>query len=437
MHARQRERSRTLTALAIGVTLMLVSVLGVWGAHVNAQAASGNFSGSASTDLVHIEAVDVPESLKLAEVSIAPAMAEMSSAEMSSEGLEDKGNSVARAANLDFEALNGSIDETLLVEASHEALDETEGPVEEALGEVPADPVLNASLAKASALARWVADGCVPIGTPIATSTSELLDAKLITGTPAGESVVALHNSVGGTVFSKATTEFVSIEGSANRGVRSVAQTQLTGVTFFENTPNEFTVNVIAPPVVEAVATGMPGGAEVTYDQPVLQVIDANGEVIGELNGKDANQEIDASPVAKLRIGYLDSSASEDGTKAEGRAVLFEAIIFDDPEQVDPLASLSIAAGEVAASVPAGGVDCDSTTPVLDSEIDDGVAVAGNEIAAPISDASAAADQEVAVGEGSSNLPATGAPIAGLVAAGLAMLAVGEFLRRRSRSGTA
>jgi hypothetical protein len=382
------------------------------------------YSGFAGTDIVHVHAVNIPDQLEVAEVAVAPA-----SAEANTEGVEGGGNALAKATNVDAEALNESIDERLLVDVEHRAPSDEEGPVEDTLAEIPADPLLNATLAKVSAHSRWVDDGCVPVGTHISEATTQLADLNVITGTPAGDALAALHNDEGGTVFSKTTTGFVDVDGEEGKGIASKALTQLTAVRLFEGSESEITVNVLAPPVVEAVATGQPGGAKVTYSEPVLQVVDAAGEVMGELNASEANQEIDATPLLKIRIGHLVSEVADDGTKAEGQAVLFEVIVLSSPDQIEPLARLTIAGGEAKASVPSGGVDCSGDGGP------DGEALADfdTEPAGAPNDTEVDAAAEVPVGDSGGSLPTSGAYIGGLAAVAAGLIGVGEYMRRRSK----
>jgi hypothetical protein len=338
-----------LRSLAV---VMAAGVAMLWAPMGGAQTSA--YSGSANTDLVHVQALNIPGTFQLAEAAVAPSLAEMNSA-----GVEGGGNSHSRAANLDVDLLSGAIPLTgLLVEADHRAPGSEPGPVEETLLEVPADPLLNARVAHAMAHSRWVAGGCVPVGTPIATSKSEVADVNVLTGTPAGDALLALDNAQGGTVFSNTRTEHVAVPGQTGLGVKSTANTQLTAIRLFKGTPNELTINVLAPPVVEAVATGKPGGAKVTYSEPILQVVDANGDILGELNAASADFELDLSPLAILRLGRLTKSEKSDGTEAKGRAVLLEVILLNAPGQIEPGARLTVAGGDVSAKVPSGGVNC-------------------------------------------------------------------------------
>jgi uncharacterized repeat protein (TIGR01451 family) len=351
-------------ARAIGLAFG-VAALGVWAPGGADAQSGGTYSGSASTDLVHVHALNIPDTFELAEASVAPSKAEMSSA-----GVEGGGNAHAFATNVNAQALSEAIDLNLVVEADHRAPGEP-GPVQNTLLELPADPLLNAMVARATAHSRWVNGGCVPVGTPISTATSELADANVITNTPLGTALAAIDNAQGDTVFSRSTTELVDVAGQSGKGVKSRALTQLTGITLFKGTPNALTVNVLAPPVIEAIATGKPGGASVKYSEPILQIVDANGEILGQLNAAAANLEIDVSPLVTLRLGHLTSKVAKDGTSAEGRAVLLEVIVLNAEGATEPLAQLSIAGGVASAKAPSGGVDCSGAGGDVDTT-DDG-----------------------------------------------------------------
>jgi uncharacterized repeat protein (TIGR01451 family) len=333
------------------MTVGLAALLVPHGAGVQA---ATPYSGSANTDLVHANVLNIPDTVQLAEASVAPAVAEMSSA-----GVAGGGNAHSRATNVDVDVLSGTLPLTgLVVESDHRAPSGTPGPVENTLLDVPLDPLLNATVARATAHSRWNAGGCVPVGTPISYAKSELADANVLTDTPLGTALAAIDNSQGDTVFSESTTELTNVAGQSGKGVKSTALTQLTGITLFKGTANQLTINVLAPPVVEATATGKPGGAKVTYSEPILQIVDAEGEVLGELNAADLAFELDLSPVAILKLGTLDSTVKADGTEASGSAVLLEVTVLDVPGSIEPLARVTIAGGEASAKAPSGGVDC-------------------------------------------------------------------------------
>jgi hypothetical protein len=47
---------------------------------------------------------------------------------------------------------------------------------------------------------------------------------------------------------------------------------ELSSIILFKGTANQLDIDVVAPPVVTATATGVRGGASVTYDEPILTV---------------------------------------------------------------------------------------------------------------------------------------------------------------------
>src|SRR5262249_18194220 len=133
--------------------------------------------------------------------------------------------------------------------------------------------------------------------------------------------------------------------------------TQLTGITLFKGMPNAITINVLAPPVVTAEASGKNGGAKVTYSEPILQVVQG-GMVVGELNAATGNTTLDLSPLAPLALGTLTSHVASDGTSATGSADLLDVNVLTAPLPIDPGLRIAIAAGSVSAKVPSGGIDC-------------------------------------------------------------------------------
>jgi uncharacterized repeat protein (TIGR01451 family) len=344
---------RGRTGLRVFALALALGIAGLWIPQQSASAAYGPFGGTASSDIVHVHALNLPDALELAEAAIAPARVDMNSA-----GVPGGGNSHARALNVEADLLSEAIPLDLVVDAEDRAPPPPAGPIVEELLDVPADPLLNATVAKATADAKWTTGGCVAPGTPISYAKSELADAQVLTGTPLGDSLLSVHNSEGDTVYTESQTEMINVSGTSNKGVKSTTTTQITAIRLFEGTANQLTINVVAPPVVTATATGKPGGAKVEYSEPVLQVLDADDMVIGELNASDINLEIPGQPLLTLRLGTLTSTIKSDGTEASGRAVLLEVILLNPVPTLDPLLRLTVAGGDVSAKVPSGGVDC-------------------------------------------------------------------------------
>lgn len=237
---KRSSRTRGMRALALWMTVGL----GMLFVPLGARAQGTDYSGSANTDLVHANVLNIPDTIQLAEASVAPSVAEMSSA-----GVDGGGNSRSRATNVDVDVLSGTLPLTgLVVESEHRAPPGTGGPVVNTLLDLPIDPLLNATLARTTAHSRWAAGGCVPVGTPVSYAKSELADANVLTDTPLGTALASINNAQGDTVFSESQTELVDVAGQSGKGVRSTALTQLTAITLFKGSANQLTVNVLALP---------------------------------------------------------------------------------------------------------------------------------------------------------------------------------------------
>jgi uncharacterized repeat protein (TIGR01451 family) len=321
---------------------------------------AGGYGGYANGNIVAVTAVNIPGTLQAANVAVAPASTGVSST--GGIAAAPGKNSYARAANLDASLLNGNIPlNNLIVEAKQTAPPDNPTGVSKTLLSVPADPLLNATVADASANARWLGAQCVPVGTDIAKSTSSVATANVLPNSPITVSVV---NAAGGPVTSNSAIGLVDVVGSANKGMAATQTDQITGVVLFKGTANELTINVLAPPQIVAVATGQPTGSKVTYTEPILQVLQGK-TVLGTLDAKSANTSITIPGLVTLSLGKLTSSVAKDGTSASGSASLLDVAIGIAPLPLN-VATLSIAPSEVLAKVPTGGVFCPPNTNPLE-----------------------------------------------------------------------
>ncbi len=337
-----------------------------------AAAAPGPYGGSASADLIHVTALDVPNTFTLADLAVAPARSQVLSTGIGG----GAPRSSARATNLDVGLLQPAIPSLpgLLVDVSQTAPPDNAQPAAQTLVPLPLDPIANIGVGTASARARWVSDTeCVPPGTPIATSRSSLADVKVLTlgtslpGGSAGTSLLSLVNGAGGTVFTDTATSLFDT-GGGTAGLRSTATTQVTGVVLFAGTANQVTINVLAPPTVTAEASGQPGGAKVTYTAPVLQVTVPGGQTF-TLDAATANQTLDIPALLHLELGTLTKTEAADGTSASGQADLLRITLLTNPLPLTA-ADISIAAGSVSAQVPSGGISCDNSNPLRETHKD-------------------------------------------------------------------
>ncbi len=143
-------------------------------------------------------------------------------------------------------------------------------------GLIDLGPVAMAEVASATAHARWAGAGqCIPPGTPIATSTSTLADASILTGVgePFGSALLSIDNSNGGASYSKSSVGLVDVANQTNKGLKSEVIDQVDGIVLFKGSENELTLNVVAPPTLTAVATGTAATSTVEYSEPIIQII--------------------------------------------------------------------------------------------------------------------------------------------------------------------
>ncbi len=332
------------------------------------QAATGPYGGEASGDLVHVQAANtIPAAPGLADAHVAPSTALVQSNGLAAGPHNAAGKrSAARAANADVTAIGGAIPlEDLIVEAKQEAPPTNAAPVVESLtGPIDLSPVATLEAAKASAHAKWGATDttCLSTTSPISTATSTVLDASVVTaGAPIGDALLSVVNGNGGAAFTNSSVGLVDVAGQSNKGLKSEQLTQLTGVVLFKGSPNEVTLNVSAPPTIQATATGTAGTSTVTYNTPTVQIIQG-GAVTDVLNVSNpgATVEIPPGPAAafllQLTLGELENVVKTN-TEASGNTALLHLDLVDITDTAT-IATVEIAPMKVKATVPAGGVEC-------------------------------------------------------------------------------
>jgi uncharacterized repeat protein (TIGR01451 family) len=175
---------------------------------------------------------------------------------------------------------------------------------------------------------------------------------------------VSVVNNAGGPVTSDSEVGLTNIPNQVNKGVISSQVDQITGILLFKGTPNEITINVLAPPQITATAGGTPGTAKVTYTEPVLQVKQGN-TVLGTLDAATANTSLTIPALATLSLGTLTKTVKADGTSASGTADLLLVQIGVSPLPLN-VATVAIAPATVSAVAPAGGVFCPPPSNPLD-----------------------------------------------------------------------
>ncbi|MDP1792953.1 MAG: hypothetical protein Q8K63_02350 [Acidimicrobiales bacterium] len=332
---------------------------------------------------MHVNALNtIPALPGLADVHLAPSAANVNSAGLAAPNAGKR--SQARAANVDAPLIGGALDLSgLIVEAEQTAPPTNAAPTSASLtGPVDLAPLASLEAATAAAHARWGSSDttCIAPGTPISTARSTVLDAGLLgpLPLPTGDALISVNNANGGVSFTNSSVGLVDVAGQTNKGLKSEVLTQVDGVVLFKGSENELTLNILAPPTMQATATGTAATSTVTYNQPVVEIIQG-GDVIEVLNATDANVDLQLPPgptplmVLRLQLGTLQDVVKT-ATQASGTATLLGLTLLDITETVT-LARVEIAPMTVKATVPAGGVTCppgplsnlqvDSSTPTV------------------------------------------------------------------------
>ncbi len=358
--------------MLLTVVMLLAAIAGLVGAGAGTAAAttltstSGTsstsstpaYAGSASAQLLNVNALDVPGLFDAANLAVAP-----SSVAVSSTGtLPNGATSTASASNMSLNLLSGLLSlNNLIVGASQSAPPDNATATTKSLLSIPQNPILDGSIASASAHARSVsAIGCPTVDSPIATASDSIAQASAVNGfLPGVGSLISLNP----TVSSNSQVELTAGSSSTSDGLRSTASSQLTSVTLFGGSIFQITVGVVAAPTLTVAATGRAGGATVQFNAPVLSVKGFWGNTLGILDA--ANPSLDLPfGVGTISIGAItNQSTSADGTQASASASLFTLRIGGPGTWVPiaTVASVSISPLQASATVPSGGIDCSGT----------------------------------------------------------------------------
>lgn len=292
--------------------------------------------------------------------------------------------SSAEGANLDASLL-GAIDlSEVLVDVSQTAPPDNADPVEDTLIPVPIAPVVEAGVSTARAHARWPGDGvCLAPGAPISTGYNETAGATVLEIPDVGSVATVDDEADTGVTGTQSQVTTAEVPGEQGRALVSTSETRVDQVTLFAGTPLELSIGVAASPTLTAVATGQPGGATVTYNDPLVTIeapedgvfegLEPVGGVLDEtVNGVLADllpgllgaldPLLEGVVNIELAVGEqtLETATNPDGTGAAGTVSLVRLSIEVLPVLGDPLldVSVDIAPMEAFAAVPVGGINC-------------------------------------------------------------------------------
>ena len=181
---------------------------------------------------------------------------------------------------------------------------------------VDASPLLDLDAVRTSAEARWVSDvECVAADTPMSRSDQSLADLAVLM-LEEGQSVVELDTGdEDGAVDTEAETSLVPAGAPGFRAVQARTTTAVTSANVLNNLAGDgsaIQADVVQSPDYTVQATGLPGGATVTGEQPVVNV--AIGDSLITL---DERNETGEAAITDLVLGDLVDFGSDPSLLAD------------------------------------------------------------------------------------------------------------------------
>lgn len=403
-------RPRRKAVVSLGIAVVLLGTVLQRGAVAQTPVPIGDadFSGYATGTNVHADA------LAAAGVDVVDAEVAFSGAAVDSVGLDtlianemgqtvvpkkDDKSAYARGTGLEAGLGVADPDPNQIVLAGFAEQDAPPNKPDVAVEEiaVDGDPLAFASVAKGLAHALWNQvggqDACV-LGDDISRGTGQAADVELVDaggddGDTLDSPVISLDQAddTEDVVESNSRTKLIP-NGKGGFGLMTEVRMSTLPISLAQagpNGPSALTIELAGEWVLRATATGLPGGAKITYAPdgsqpnatPVLNVL-LDGVSQGSLLLQDllgqTGLEIPIPGLAEIVIGEDpraiggDASSqpteSSNGTLASG-AVDIARIILADGD----LGDIRVGHMEVRAQVPVGGIQCEiPTTKTVDPE---------------------------------------------------------------------
>jgi len=181
---------------------------------------------------------------------------------------------------------------------------------------VDAAPLLDLEAIRTSAEAHWVSDvECVAADTPMSRSDQSLADLAVLMP-QAGQSVVELDtDDEDGAVDTEAETSLVPAGAPGFRAVQARPTPAVTSANVLNNLAGQgsaIQADVVQSPDYTVQATGLPGGASVSGEQPVVNV--AIGDSLITL---DQRNETGEATITDLVLGDLVDFGSDPSLLAD------------------------------------------------------------------------------------------------------------------------
>lgn len=397
------------TALLAGLSLLL-AMAAVTPASAQVPVSEAEFDAYATGAAIHAEGLEQPTLQDPTSFRVVDSEVAFSGATVDSTGLNgakyneygalvqpEKGtsNSYGRGYGLDVAITSeGGTDDPLLRFAglAEATAPPTEGPVINEIGPVDADPLAYASVLRGGAYAAWEEpDPCI-IGRNFSSGLGYAAETELVDQDGAADETASLEQPVLSTgAGDEAAVRSLSrnyLDGQVNaqgepagNALALVAETrqEIAPVTFFEGTPNQFTIEVL-PVALRAHAGGTAessflhyGPADESPNTPVVRITtvdDQGNEVVeGEFTTQqvfgDEGLIIEALPLAEIAIGEdpraigggAETQPTVTPTTVSGAVDVVRVRLLSD-DGTGEASEVRIGHMEVAATVPAGGLTC-------------------------------------------------------------------------------
>ena len=368
-------RRRSLGLLgAAGMAAAAVGVLPAPAQAAPVPFASAAWSGSASGESVHVDALGNAISVDVARSSTAVNSKGLTAATdpATHHAINPASSKNAYAYGKGLEAL-GSV----AIADEAEATAPPTGPTVLNDVQVPVSPLVYASLSRGVATARYNPETCI-LGSDISTGVGYVADAQLIgDGTQADPNLgltnplVSLDTGSSRDVVQTTTRQTMVPNSDGSWGLKSTVATILVPVKL--GIPGlDLTLEVAGDWILSATASGIAGQSKVEYkpadvpDSPTTPVIRLlqGTDVLGGLNLQDllggAGLTIPVSPLINVTIGTPPTqSISADGTTVSASADVASVELLPGAPGAPAMgANIRVGHAQVKAQVPAGGINC-------------------------------------------------------------------------------
>lgn len=360
-------------AVLLGAGALLAGAVGVVAlqpAHAAVLFNQATFSGSASGEAIHVDALMNSAAVEVARGSSAVNSKGLSAA-ANDEAIHQPINPALPSKNA--YAFGKGLDAVgiSIADQAESSAPPNGAPVVNEVA-APVSPLVYASLSRGGAFTKYNPDSCV-LGSDLARGYGYVADAQVLeTGTsnPDGTFQNPLVAADTGPntrdVVQSVARQTLVPNTDGTFGLQSQVATTLVPITLFKGTDTELTIVGAGDFLLTAFASGIPGKSTVTVtppgdttnpSSPVLRVIQAGKAdtilTLQDILG-DAGLTVPIPGVADIGLAdNLVQSISADGTTVSASFDVVRVVLADGA-----LANIRIGHSAVKAQVPAGGITC-------------------------------------------------------------------------------